>query len=78
MFERLDPETLGKLIALYEHKVYVQGIVWDVNSYDQWGVQLGKELASRLTSAVVAPQNPDPSAIAGALARLRTWRSARD
>src|SRR5690606_8073076 len=46
MFEALDAETLGKLVALYEHKVYVQGVIWDVNSFDQWGVQLGKKLAS--------------------------------
>jgi glucose-6-phosphate isomerase len=46
--ERLDPATLGRLIALYEHKVFVQGVVWDVNSFDQWGVELGKVLASRI------------------------------
>ena len=52
MFERLDAATLGKLVALYEHKVYVQGVIWDVNSFDQWGVQLGKRLASELAPAV--------------------------
>jgi glucose-6-phosphate isomerase len=46
--ERLDPTMLGKLIALYEHKVFVQGVVWDVNSFDQWGVELGKVLATRI------------------------------
>ena len=46
--ERLDPPTLGKLIALYEHKVFVQGVIWDINSFDQWGVELGKQLASKL------------------------------
>jgi glucose-6-phosphate isomerase len=45
-FEQLDPRTLGRLIALYEHKIFVQGIIWNVNSYDQWGVELGKQLAS--------------------------------
>ncbi|HID77242.1 MAG TPA: glucose-6-phosphate isomerase [Planctomycetaceae bacterium] len=45
--DRLDPATLGKLIALYEHKVFVQGVIWGVPSFDQWGVELGKELASR-------------------------------
>jgi glucose-6-phosphate isomerase len=48
LFSRLDPKTLGALIALYEHKIFVQGVLWNVNSYDQWGVELGKELASRI------------------------------
>jgi glucose-6-phosphate isomerase len=46
--ERLDARHLGRLVALYEHKVFVQGIVWNINSFDQWGVELGKELAGRL------------------------------
>ena len=46
--EKLDPETLGKLIALYEHKIFVQGVIWGVNSFDQWGVELGKQLAERI------------------------------
>ncbi|MBW2290106.1 MAG: glucose-6-phosphate isomerase [Deltaproteobacteria bacterium] len=46
--ERLDPATLGKLVALYEHKVFVQGTVWNINSFDQWGVELGKQLADRI------------------------------
>ncbi|HEX8141287.1 MAG TPA: glucose-6-phosphate isomerase [Pyrinomonadaceae bacterium] len=45
MFQRLTPRTLGSLIALYEHKIFVQGIIWQVNSFDQWGVELGKQLA---------------------------------
>ncbi len=48
VYQRLDPETLGKLIALYEHKIFVQGIVWGIDSFDQWGVELGKELANRI------------------------------
>jgi glucose-6-phosphate isomerase len=48
LYKSLDPRTLGRLIALYEHKVFVQGTIWGVNSYDQWGVELGKELANRL------------------------------
>ena len=46
--EELDPATLGKLIALYEHKIFTQGVIWDVYSFDQWGVQLGKELAGKI------------------------------
>ncbi len=48
LYQRLDPRTLGKLIALYEHKIFVQGVVWGVNSYDQWGVELGKKLANAI------------------------------
>lgn len=48
LFDRLDPATLGMLIALYEQKVFVQGIVWNINSFDQWGVELGKQLAGKI------------------------------
>lgn len=48
LFERLDAHTLGMLIALYEHKVFVQGVIWNVNSFDQWGVELGKQLAGKI------------------------------
>jgi glucose-6-phosphate isomerase len=44
----LTPEALGKLVALYEHKVFVQGTIWHINSFDQWGVELGKVLARRI------------------------------
>jgi glucose-6-phosphate isomerase len=46
--DRLTPETLGKLVALYEHSVFTQGVIWDVDSFDQWGVELGKQLAQRI------------------------------
>ena len=48
LFERLTPRTLGRLLALYEHKIFAQGIVWGINSFDQWGVELGKQLASAI------------------------------
>ncbi|OYZ04827.1 MAG: glucose-6-phosphate isomerase [Methylophilales bacterium 16-45-7] len=48
MFDQLTPYTLGKLIALYEHKIFVQGIIWDINSYDQWGVEYGKQIAQQI------------------------------
>ncbi|MDD5299933.1 MAG: glucose-6-phosphate isomerase [Gallionella sp.] len=48
LFDKLDPHTLGMLIALYEHKVFVQGMVWNINSFDQWGVELGKQLAGKI------------------------------
>ena len=46
--EKLTPESLGKLIAMYEHKIFVQGIIWNIYSYDQFGVELGKQLASSI------------------------------
>jgi glucose-6-phosphate isomerase len=46
LFRRLTPETLGSLVALYEHKIFTQGVIWDINSFDQWGVELGKVLAN--------------------------------
>jgi glucose-6-phosphate isomerase len=76
LFEQIDPTTLGKLVALYEHKVYTQGIVWDINSFDQWGVQLGKRLASELEPAVLGSSTDSAyRAIAGALERVRSLRS---
>ncbi len=51
-YRQLTPQTLGRLIALYEHKVFVQGVIWQINSYDQWGVELGKTLAKKIEPAV--------------------------
>ena len=48
LFEKLTPESLGELIAMYEHKIFVQGVIWNIFSYDQFGVELGKELAKKL------------------------------
>ena len=48
LFEQLTPRTLGRLIALYEHKIFVQGVIWNINSFDQWGVELGKQLAKAI------------------------------
>jgi glucose-6-phosphate isomerase len=48
LFDRLTPRTLGRLIALYEHRIFVQGVIWNINSFDQWGVELGKQLAGRI------------------------------
>jgi glucose-6-phosphate isomerase len=48
LFKRLDPRTLGSLIAMYEHKIFVQGVIWNIFSFDQWGVELGKVLAKRI------------------------------
>ncbi|HLH55836.1 MAG TPA: glucose-6-phosphate isomerase [Verrucomicrobiae bacterium] len=56
--ERLTPEVLGKLVALYEHSVFVQGVIWDVNSFDQWGVELGKALAQRIIPELESAAEP--------------------
>jgi glucose-6-phosphate isomerase len=57
--EALTPATLGALVALYEHKVFVQGAIWNVNSFDQWGVELGKELAQRVFPELTSDAEPD-------------------
>jgi glucose-6-phosphate isomerase len=56
--ERLTPETLGKLVALYEHSVFTQGAIWDVDSFDQWGVELGKVLAQRIIPELESETEP--------------------
>ena len=64
LFQRLDPATLGELVALYEHKVFVQSVIWDINPFDQWGVELGKKLAKELLPAVTGERDAadaDPS-----------------
>jgi len=58
MLERLTPEALGKLVALYEHSVFVQGVIWQIDSFDQWGVELGKALAQRIIPELGAGANP--------------------
>jgi glucose-6-phosphate isomerase len=76
LYRQLDPRTLGMLIALYEHKVFVQGIVWDVNSFDQWGVELGKQLARTILPEL--RDGPAPGAhdcsTAGLIAAIRALR----
>ncbi|HSR02698.1 MAG TPA: glucose-6-phosphate isomerase [Methylophilaceae bacterium] len=56
LFNKLTPRTLGRLIALYEHKIFVQGIIWDINSYDQWGVEYGKQIASRILPQLISDE----------------------
>lgn len=76
VFERLTPEVLGQLIALYEHKVFVEGLLWGINSFDQWGVELGKKLATEVIAPVRAPEDfhaPNPST-RGLLGKVAGWR----
>ena len=55
LFDELSPHSLGRLVAMYEHKIFVQGAIWDINSFDQWGVELGKQLAKRIEPELKAP-----------------------
>jgi glucose-6-phosphate isomerase len=78
LYRQLDPRTLGMLIALYEHKVFVQGIIWDVNSFDQWGVELGKQLARTILPELRDGPTPGAhdSSTAGLIAAIREMRKA--
>ena len=77
-FARLDLATLGKLVALYEHKVYVECVLWDINPFDQWGVELGKRLAEHLAPAVRGERRlAGEPAVQGLIDRLAAWRAAR-
>jgi glucose-6-phosphate isomerase len=75
--ERLTPETLGKLVALYEHKVFVQGTVWNINPFDQWGVELGKALADRIVPELQSDGEPDPDHDSSTNALIRRVRRLR-
>jgi glucose-6-phosphate isomerase len=56
LIDQLTPASLGALVALYEHKLFVQGVIWNIFSYDQWGVELGKQLASSILSEIDSQQ----------------------
>ena len=74
---RLTPRTLGTLVALYEHIVFTQGTIWSINSFDQWGVELGKALATRIAPELTAPAAPDPAHDSSTDALIRHYRAAR-
>ena len=77
LYRTLDPRTLGKLIALYEHKVFVQGVLWNINSFDQWGVELGKQLAKKILPELSAAADAaaHDSSTNGLINTIRTWRA---
>ncbi|OKH90127.1 glucose-6-phosphate isomerase [Thalassospira sp. TSL5-1] len=77
LYRQLDPFTLGRLIAMYEHKIFVQGVIWNVNSYDQWGVELGKQLAKELLPMVQGSESAEKrdASTAGLIAELRSLQS---
>jgi Glucose-6-phosphate isomerase len=76
LYRTLDPRTLGMIVALYEHKVFVQGVLWDVNSFDQWGVELGKQLAKKILPELTAPGEATghDSSTSGLIAAIKAMR----
>jgi glucose-6-phosphate isomerase len=75
--ERLTPETLGKLIALYEHSVFTQGAIWNIDSFDQWGVELGKMLAQRIIPELENKEEPALSHDSSTNNLIRRYRTLR-
>jgi glucose-6-phosphate isomerase len=76
--DRLTPETLGKLVALYEHGVYTQGVIWDINSFDQWGVELGKVLAQRIIPELESKTEPALGHDSSTNALIRRYRRLKE
>jgi glucose-6-phosphate isomerase len=74
--EALTPATLGRLVALYEHSVFTQGVVWDIDSFDQWGVELGKALATRVADELMSAEEPALDHDASTNALIRRYRSS--
>jgi glucose-6-phosphate isomerase len=77
LLERLTPEALGKLVALYEHKVFVQGTIWNINSFDQWGVELGKVLAQRIVPELQGKTEPALHHDSSTNALIRRYRNTK-
>src|SRR5205823_10801316 len=75
--DRLTPETLGKLVALYEHSVFTQGAIWDVDSFDQWGVELGKVLAQRIIPELESQTDPALAHDSSTNALIRRYRTRK-
>jgi glucose-6-phosphate isomerase len=75
--DRLDPGTLGKLVALYEHSVFVQGAIWNVNSFDQWGVELGKVLAKRIAEELESKDEPELTHDSSTNALIKRYRESK-
>jgi glucose-6-phosphate isomerase len=75
--DRLTPETLGKLVALYEHSVFTQGAIWNINSFDQWGVELGKALAQRILPELESAAEPDLRHDTSTNALIRRYRQRK-
>jgi glucose-6-phosphate isomerase len=78
LLQRLTPAALGKLIALYEHSVFVQGAIWQIDSFDQWGVELGKVLASRILPELDPNVQPALGHDSSTNALIRRYRQSRE
>ncbi|MGE5278485.1 MAG: glucose-6-phosphate isomerase [Acidobacteriota bacterium] len=78
LVDRLTPETLGRLVALYEHSVFTQGAVWSIDSFDQWGVELGKVLAQRIIPELESGPEPELGHDSSTNALIRRYRSSRE
>jgi glucose-6-phosphate isomerase len=78
LLDRLTPEALGKLVALYEHSVFTQGTVWGINSFDQWGVELGKVLARRVAAELTSETEPELAHDSSTNALIRRYRKSRN
>jgi glucose-6-phosphate isomerase len=76
--DRLTPETLGKLVALYEHSVFTQGTIWQINSFDQWGVELGKVLAQRIIPELENETEPPLGHDSSTNTLIRRYRNIRE
>src|SRR5438445_2554352 len=76
--ERLTPETLGKLVALYEHNVFTQGVIWKIDSFDQWGVELGKVLAPRIIAELENQSDPELRHDSSTNNLIRRYRKSRN
>ena len=76
--ERLTPETLGKLVALYEHSVFTQGVIWNINSFDQWGAELGQALAQRIIPEIEDVEEPELNHDSSTNTLIRRYRSLRE
>jgi glucose-6-phosphate isomerase len=76
--EQLTPPTLGKLVALYEHAVFTQGMIWGIDSFDQWGVELGKVLAKRIIPELTEPQEPRLSHDSSTNRLIRWYRQNKE
>jgi glucose-6-phosphate isomerase len=76
--DRLTPETLGKLVALYEHSVFTQGAIWNIDSFDQWGVELGKALAQRIIPELEGLNDADVAHDSSTSALIRRYRARKD
>jgi glucose-6-phosphate isomerase len=75
--DKLTPETLGKLVALYEHSVFTQGTIWNIDSFDQWGVELGKVLAQRIVPELEGESAPELKHDASTNALINFYRANR-